>query len=137
MPTTARAVSGWLFSRDHDHGLSASGDHLGIGGTNGHAGKLIFLHGANPKTLAAGKTEIPRWQWQHVTLVRDGPTVRAYLNGQLELEATAPAKFPADFDQTFFGGRSDNDSNWEGRLDEIALFPRALSAAEIAKLLAP
>ena len=137
MPTTARAVSGWLFSRDHDHGLSASGDHLGIGGTNGHAGKLIFLHGENAKTPAVGKTEIPRWQWQHVTLVRDGPTVRAYLNGQLELETTAPAKSPADFDQTFFGGRSDNDSNWEGRLDEIALFPRALSAAEIAKLLAP
>jgi hypothetical protein len=34
----------------------------------------------------------------------------------------------------FFGGRSDNDSNWEGRLDEIAVFDRALSAAEVAKL---
>ena len=137
MPVTARPVSGWFFSRDHDHGLSAFGDHLGVGGTNHHAGKLIFLHGNNAKTLAVGKTEILRWQWQHVVLVRDGPTVRAYLNGQLELETNAPAKFPAEFAQHFFGGRSDNDSNWEGRLDEIAVFPRPLTAAEIGKLSAP
>jgi hypothetical protein len=34
----------------------------------------------------------------------------------------------------FFGGRSDNENNWEGRLDEIAVFDRALSAEEVAKL---
>jgi hypothetical protein len=136
MPNTGRDVSGWLFSRDHDHGLGPFGDHLGIGGQSGHTGKLIFLHGADAKSVTAGKTEIPRWQWQHVVLVRDGGTVRAYLNGQLELEAKVPANFPAGFDQCFIGGRSDNDSNWEGRLDEVAVFNRALSASEVAKLLA-
>ena len=134
MPNTGRDVSGWLFSRDHDHGLGPFGDHLGIGGKSGHTGKLIFLHGEDAKSVTAGKTEIPRWQWQHVVLVRDGGTVRAYLNGQLELEAKVPAKFPAGFDQCFIGGRSDNDSNWEGRLDEVAVFNRALSASEVAKL---
>ena len=34
----------------------------------------------------------------------------------------------------FFGGRSDNDSNWEGRLDEIAVFNRVLSPDEIQTL---
>ena len=134
MPNAGRDVSGWLFSRDHDHGLSAFGDHLGIGGQSGHTGKLVFFHGNNSQTAVAGKTEIPRWQWQQVVLVRDGNQVRAYLNGNLELETQAPAKFPAAFDQCFFGGRSDNDSNWEGRLDEIAVFNRVLSAKEVAKL---
>ncbi len=134
MPNAGREVSGWLFSRDHDHGLGASGDHLGIGGRSGHTGKLVFFHGNNPQTAVAGKTEIPRWQWQHVVLVRDGDQVRAYLNGNLELETQALAKFPAAFDQCFFGGRSDNASNWEGRLDEIAVFNRALSTKEVAKL---
>ena len=60
--------------------------------------------------------------------------MRAYLHGQLELETKVPAKFPAGFDQCFIGGRSDNDSNWEGRLDEVAVFNRALSASEVAKL---
>ena len=137
MPNTARDVSGWLFSRDHDHGLGMSGDHLGIGGTNNHAGKLIFLHGNRPATVVAGRTEIPRWQWQHVVLVRDGMSVRVYLNGGLEMETQASAGFPEPFGQCFFGGRSDNDSNWEGRLDEIAIFSRALSPADVRQLSTP
>ena len=134
MPNAGREVSGWLFSRGRNLGLGAYGDHLGIGGTSGHTGRLIFFHGADPATAAAGKTEIPRWQWQHVVLVRDAEKVRAYLNGQLELETTAPANFPADLNDLFLGGRSDSDSNWEGRLDEIAIFARALSEQEVATL---
>ncbi|MDZ4288996.1 MAG: neutral/alkaline non-lysosomal ceramidase N-terminal domain-containing protein [Prosthecobacter sp.] len=134
MPNDGREVSGWLFSRGHDHGLGAYGDHLGIGGKSGHTGKLIFFHGDDPQQVTAGKTELPRWQWQQVVLVRDADTVRVYLNGNLELETHAAANFPAAFDQCFFGGRSDNDSNWEGRLDEIAVFNRALTGDEVAKL---
>lgn len=134
MPNEGRDVSGWFFSRGRDHGLGAFGDHLGVGGRSGHAGKLIFFHGSDPKTVVAGKTTVPRWEWQHVALVRDGESVRVYLNGALELETRAPGGFPAGFDQHFFGGRSDNESNWEGRLDEIAVFDRALSAADVKKL---
>jgi Concanavalin A-like lectin/glucanases superfamily len=60
--------------------------------------------------------------------------VRVYLNGALELETESgagEAALPEDF---FFGGRCDNESSWEGRLDEIAVFDRALSAAELGKL---
>lgn len=135
MPNDGRDVSGWLFSRDHDHGLGASGDHLGIGGKSAHTGRLMFFHGGDPAAAVAGKTEIPRWQWQHIVLVRDGDAVRVHLNGQLEVETKASADFPAGFDQCFFGGRSDNDSNWEGRLDEIALFDRALPEAEVQRLI--
>ncbi len=134
MPNDGREVSGWLFSRGHDHGLGAYGDHLGIGGKSGHTGRLIFFHGENPQAVTAGKSQIPRWQWQHVVLARDREKVRAYLNGRLELETEAAADFPAGFEQCFFGGRSDNHSNWEGRLDEIAVFDRALTAEEVAKL---
>jgi hypothetical protein len=134
MPNDGRDVSGWLVSRDHDNGLSAHGDHLGIGGKSGNTGRLVFFQGDNPQAIVAGRTEIPRWQWHHVALVRDAGKVRAYLDGTLELEAQAPADLPASFEQLFLGGRSDNDSNWEGRLDEIAIFNRALSAGEVAKL---
>ena len=136
MPNDGRDVSGWLFSRSRDHGLGAHGDHLGIGGKSGNTGRLIFFHGDDSNTVAAGKTEIPRWQWQHVVLVRDGERVRVYLNGQLDLETKTATGALASLRPCFFGGRSDNDSNWEGRLDEIAVFDRALSAAEVEKLLA-
>lgn len=138
MPAEGRETAGWMFSRGRGHGLDPQGDHLGIGGKATVPGKLIFLHGnggAGAKPLV-GRTQIARWTWNQVVFVRDGQAVRVYLNGQPqpEIEAAVPAGFPPDFDQCFFGGRCDNDSNWEGRLDEIAVFDRALSAEEIAKL---
>ena len=62
--------------------------------------------------------------------------MRVHLSGssQPEIESESPAGFPAGFDRLFFGGRCDNESNWEGRLDEIAVFDRALSAEEIRAL---
>jgi len=136
LPAAARATSGWLFSRGPDHGLAPHGDHLGVGGTAGHAGKLVFFTGDDSATavVVAGRTAIPRWTWHHVVLVREGGTVRIYLDGQLEIETrTAAPRAPAA-DHFFFGGRSDGDSSWEGRLDEIAFFHRALTAADVARL---
>ncbi len=134
MPNDGRDTSGWLFSRGQDHGLSVFGDHLGIGGKSGNTGKLIFFSGKDEKSLVAGKTEIPRWQWQHLVLVRDKSKVSAYLNGGLELEAENVIDPFLPIGECFFGGRSDGDSSWEGRLDEIAVFDRALKKEEIAKL---
>jgi hypothetical protein len=135
MPNEARGVAGWLLSRGPDHGLGARGDHLGVGGTNGAPGRLIFFHGADPSTAVAGTTAIPRWTWHHVALVRDGAAVRVYLDGKPEIDTkTNGASGPGGF---FFGGRSDSDSGWEGRLDEIAVFDRALSQRDVARLGAP
>ena len=134
MPANAREVSGWFLSRDRDHVLSPYGDHVGIGGTGSRPGRLIFQHGRGEP--AVGRTEIERWTWAHVVVVRDGEHVRIYLNGNAEpeIEARAAAEFPAGLDLFFFGGRGDNDSNWEGRLDEIAVFDRVLTAQEIGEL---
>lgn len=135
MPNDGRETSGWLFSRGHDQTLSVAGDHLGVGGTSGDTGKLIFFSGSDPSKVVAGKTETPRWQWQHVALVRDGLVVRAYLNGALEVETKTPPVDPIEYQgECFFGGRSDNDSNWEGRIDEVAVFDRALPAEDIARM---
>jgi hypothetical protein len=135
MPTNARAVTGWMFSRDHNHGISALGDHLGVGGIGDHAGKLVFQQGTDqsPSAIAAGRTALNRWSWNHVLFVRDKEQVKVFLNGnqQPEIEMKAPAEFPPSFDQLFFGGRSDNRANWEGRLDEIVVFPRAVTIGEL------
>lgn len=134
MPNEGRGVAGWFLSRDRDHGLGRWGEHLGVGGTNGHPGRLIFQPGNDPARRVAGKSVLPRWEWRQVTLVREGRSIRVYLGGELEIETEARADFPAGFDQWFFGGRSDNDSNWEGRLDEIAVFGRSLKAEDIERI---
>lgn len=134
LPTDARDVTGWFFSRDRNHGLTAFGDHVGLGGGQ-HAGKLVFQSTADPAARVVGTSVIPRWQWRHVTLVRDGASVVVYLNGKREIETTAPVSSPPGFDEFFLGGRSDNQHNWEGRIDEVAIFDRPLTDAEVAKLI--
>ncbi len=138
MPVDARDTTGWIFSRGRNHGLGTQGDHLGIGGAAVGAGKLVFFHGGEDAAAkpAVGRTPIERWTWNHVVFVRNGKTVRVYLNGQSqpEIEVESAADFPEDLEQIFFGGRCDNDSNWEGRLDEISVFNRALTSQEIATL---
>jgi hypothetical protein len=127
-----------MFSRGHNNGLSSGSEHLGLGGTATQPGRLIFARGNSADPLV-GATEIARWTWNHVALVRDGRKVRVYLNGNLnpEFEADLPSDARVDSDRYFFGGRCDNASNWEGRLDEIAVFSRVLTAAEISSLGSP
>lgn len=117
----ARPIAGWFLS---------NGVSLGIAGKGDHAGKLV-LETADA-TLTYGKTPIERWEWANIVLVRTDDMVRIYLNGQLEIEAQADST--AATEQAYIGGHANDTSNWEGRLDEVAIFNRALSLEEIAPL---
>ncbi|MEW6306985.1 MAG: LamG-like jellyroll fold domain-containing protein [Verrucomicrobiota bacterium] len=134
LPNNARPVTGYLFSRGPNGDAQAPGDHLGIGGTHRGdlTGKLIFFNGNQANQVLAGRTEIPLKTWQHVGLVRDGRKVRVYLNGQLEIEGEAEATIPETTPQIFIGGRCDNFANFEGRIDEVAIYGRALKHADIS-----
>jgi len=125
MPVDSRPVLGWMFSRGRDHSLNASGDHLGMN-AKGH---LLFNDGE--KTYH-GKTPVKRWTWRQAALVREGGKAKIYLDGKLEIEASVKTGPIAE--DLFIGGRNDSQSNWEGRLDEVAVFERALSESEIKNL---
>ena len=127
MPNDSREVLGWMFSRGRNHALG-TGEYLGLNAK----GQLIFRSGVKTFT---GKTATTRWQWHQTVLVRDGDIVRAYLDGQLQIEAKASALQPVQ--SLYLGGRHDNQSNWEGRLDEAAIFDRTLSASEVKVLSTP
>lgn len=128
----ARPVAGWLFSRDHAHGTSNDGIHFGLQGKGKDAGKLVVQTG-NAENLALGKSTVPRWTWSHVALVKTADELRVFLDGKLEITSKI-ANSGRPVQDLFLGGRSDNRDNWEGRLDEIALFDRALTVEEVAVL---
>ena len=136
MPSNVRPVTGYLFSRGRDKAAEATGVHLGIGGTHvGRArGKLFFFNGPAAEEMLGGKTEIKRHTWYHVVLVRQGRKVTVYLNGGKTPEIAGEAKVvPGEqVKQIFVGGRNDNFANFEGKIDEVAVYGRALSADEVA-----
>jgi len=135
MVTDARSVTGYMFSRGHNHAPGAPGDHIGLGGTYGKdmAGKVFFYNGDDRAQVLAGKTPIERWTWHHLVFTRDGQTIRVYLDGKLEIDGEADMTLPAGVDQLFIGGRNDGFATWEGRLDEVAVYDRVLSAEQAAK----
>jgi len=138
MPNDGRETAGWIFSRGHNHGLGPASDHVGVGGTATEPGKLIYLNGSDRDAAKPliGRTILQRWTWNHLLFVRDGTTVRIYLNGQATPEITSitPERQVPSVETLFFGGRTDNRYNWEGRLDEIAVFDRPLDPEELKKL---
>lgn len=135
MPTDARKLTGWMFGRGQDWGIDQHSEFLGLGGIDNHPGKLIYQTGDG--VTKVGKTVLDRWTWSQVALVRQGDTIKVYLNdaSEPELSLKDTANFPSRYDQFFFGGRSDRKDNWEGRLDEIAVFPRALSPEDLKILM--
>ena len=126
MPNDARAFGGHLFSRGHDQSPDGLAEHLGIGGSSGNTGNIVFV--ANGKSYA-GKSVIPRWTWTHVTCSRTAGHVSVYVNGQLEIDAQVRTRV-SHIPQVFVGGRNDNRDNFEGRLDEVAIWTRAISKEE-------
>lgn len=121
MPNDAREVAGWCYSRGSDFGRPRGAEQLGVAGTGTHAGKLILQLGDEPPVF--GKTTLQRWQWYRVRLERYVDRIEVYLVGNREPEIVLqnPQTVPAWVEEIFWGGASDRQSTWEGRLDEIVL----------------
>ena len=66
--------------------------------------------------------------------MRDGASVAVYLDGVKEIDARLRRAVSPGVDQIFIGGRNDQRDGWEGKLDEVAVFKRALRAEEIRRL---
>ena len=128
-PNGERDITGWIFSRGNKVSL-AKCDHLGIN----KDGFLCFQKSSKDSAMIIGKTEIQRWTWSHVSLVRKGDSVSLYLNGKLEVQGNASTDFPERLNQLYFAGRSDNKDFFEGRIDEVAIFDRAISSEEVKTL---
>jgi hypothetical protein len=122
LPSTARAVTGTLVAR--------GGESLMISGTRGAPGRITFSGNDGADSTLSGTTEILPRTWHHAVLVRADDTVAVYLDGRLEIEGRINAPATAS-DRLLLGGGIDADTSLEGKLDEVAVYDRALRPAEI------
>ncbi len=123
MPTDAREVTGWFYSRGSDFGRPPLAEQLGVGRGDGNSGRLILQLGADEPV--SGKTEIQRWTWTQVRLERNPSSIRVFVDGSEapDIVLSVSGEVPTWADEWFFGGSSDGQFNWEGKLDEIAIVP--------------
>jgi hypothetical protein len=116
LPIDLRPVTGCLFSRGPRR--------LEIGGTSGDAGRLVYIDGPR---RTAGRTPIAPQTWNHLVVTRTANRLVVYLNGREEL---ATSTSPAPRAPLRIGTCGQAASTFEGKIDEVAIYDRALTAAE-------
>jgi fibronectin type 3 domain-containing protein len=119
--------SGWrtIMQREVDaYFLNASNDSGALrpsgGGTLG--GQVAWLSGptANPVNI-----------WTHVALTYDGAALRLYVNGVQAATLAATGAIETNSSPLRIGGNSPYGEYFNGRIDEVRVYNRALSATEI------
>lgn len=119
----------WILSRGNPFAGRTAGDHIGI--TEDTDGNRVLVHANGGKEESAGALTLERWKWHHLVVVRSGKDLHFYLDGAKAASRSNEATDRIQSDTFFFGGSCTGDGNFEGRLDEIALFDRALSEEEV------
>ena len=122
LPSEARGVAGDLVVPGR------SGVRLSL------TDRLVLRDGSAAKPVAVGVKPVALRTWHHVALVVDGNTVSATLDGgpTADLSARRDAFDTLPTGPLFIGGDPARAATWEGKLDEVAVFDRALGPDEIA-----
>ncbi len=117
-PETATDVGGYLLTGMNTNVIRASIDTNGSGG----------WASADSTTVLALNT------WYLVTETWDGTNVRIYINGSLEATTAAASIGYGTTTKNAEIGRYRTYGNWPGNIDDVRIYNRALSAAEIKAL---
>jgi hypothetical protein len=103
-------------------GMYASGGHVVYG---------QFGDGRAPKALLETRAPVPLSQWVCVAATSDGDTLRLYVNGALDAELRQRATLAFNGQPLLIGAGLGRKPSLKGRLGELRLYNRALTADEI------
>jgi len=78
-----------------------------------------------------GNAPLPLNTWSHVAMTYDGANLRAFVNGVNTRTVAATGAIPVTNGLLRLGKRVMNTESWVGQLDEMSIYNRALTAAEI------
>ena len=103
-----------------------------------HVFHFVVIGAAGPPSATINSTTaISTNVWYHVAAVRGSNYLQLYVNGSLQAQTTVA--FPQDYGTLplYFGTTGQTyDGKFNGRLDEVSLYNRALSSDEIASIFA-
>ncbi len=101
----------------------------------------LFLITEAGYALIRAANPAPKGTWTHLAGVYDGAFARLYVNGQEVASQSLTGAFSPDSTPLILGGNGNDASGvptelFPGRLDELMLYARALTAPEISELAA-
>lgn len=114
--------------------VSAAGGNFAL--TLNEAGQLKATvrdeHGELKSCI--GVNVLPLKTWHHVVVTASGDQLKLFESGELATATDCSLLQHVDSEPIWFGTDSGGVALWDGRIDEVALFDRALTSAEVAKL---
>jgi streptogramin lyase len=131
---TGVTMEAWVYPTSN-----SSGRHEVISTDNGgfdwsilREGAVWFVFTGNDSSSTGFTVDLN--QWQHLAAVFSGTSVRFYKNGVEKVIATLG--FESSDANIAIGSRAVGGESFAGRIDEVAVYNRALSAAEVQSHLA-
>jgi hypothetical protein len=136
-PASALTLSGWV------RPLSASGSRLLAAKERGSGfGYALYTRGSlmtpmariftSSDQSAIGSSVLPNSAWTHLAMTWAGGTLRLYVNGTQVSSRSVGTTAPGGTGSFRIGGAGVASAFFRGRIDEVRMYDRALSAAEIA-----
>jgi hypothetical protein len=112
----------------------ATASGIGLQITIGATGRVGFDNSGGPSTELKGAEGYNDGTWHHVAAVRTGTTYTLFIDGT-QVPGSATGTAPV-YSRLFVARRSDRlANNWfEGSVDEVRVYARALSGTEILDL---
>ncbi|MCR9197752.1 MAG: FecR domain-containing protein [Planctomycetaceae bacterium] len=99
------------------------------------AGQLTArIQAADGTTFVAADTPLPLQQWRHVVMTVERGRLCLYEDGRLTAEAVCGQTLTESGGPLWLGTDAQGGQLWNGRIDELAIFDRRLSEADIALL---
>jgi len=132
--TSATQTSGpWAVTEGLSTGGTANNQGLGIDPTSGTKARFGIHDSTGAFFSVIGATSVTNGAWHHVVGVRNGSTLSLYVDGKLDAQATGQSIGTITADVSSLGALKRNNLMYyfNGSIDEAAIYPRALSQAEI------
>ena len=99
-------------------------------------GAVIVQIGDGTNVLGRGtRSTVPLNEWSHVVTTFDGEYLRIFLNGVVDTSMRTPDATISENDQPLQLGLA-TEQGYRGVIDEVRIYNRALSEAEVAELFA-
>ncbi len=95
-------------------------------------GALYFSVNGQPPRAVSGVSAYPLSTWYHVVGTYDGSTLHIYVDGTEVASQAKSTVVPADAEHLILGGSDVSDFN--GLLDDIRIYSRALNVSEVSEL---
>jgi hypothetical protein len=86
------------------------------------------------ESTVGGESVLRLNKWRHIVLTADGHNMDFYEDGKLVGSKSCAALATSESDPVWFGTDASTTQVWDGRIDEVALFDRALDEEEVLTL---